>query len=83
MLPDTIDEFALRISHEMRDNVYYDMLEHRFLTEPASKLPTKVFVVRCPNVSFSDGTVVISNFQGVYTHMGKKIPAEDFIIIKE
>jgi hypothetical protein len=85
MLPDTIDEFALRISHEMRDNVYHDMLEHRFLTEPCIEVTDKGFCSRDVQMSrFSDGTVVISNFsKEVYTHMGKKIPAEDFIIIKE
>ncbi|MDD4363735.1 MAG: hypothetical protein PHD33_05985, partial [Atribacterota bacterium] len=85
MLPDTIDEFALRISTEMRDNVYYDMLEHRFLSEPCIEVTGEGFCSRDVQMSrFSDGTVVISNFsKDAYTYMGKQIPAEDFIIIKE
>lgn len=85
MLPDTIDEFALRISHGMGDNAYHDMLEHRFLTEPNIELREEGFKSRDVQMStFSDGTTVISNFsKQPYTYMGKQISGNDFIIIKE
>lgn len=85
MLPDTIDEFALRISREMHDNVYHHMVEHKFLTQPDIEVAEEGFRSRDVQMSrFSDGTTVISNFsKDAYTHRGKKIPAGDFIITKE
>ena len=77
-LPGGLDEISLKFSKELRNTYRSEMVDFRFITEPAA--PYSYVAESC----FADGTKVIANMTDKdYQYQENNIKAHSFIINKE
>jgi len=86
MMPDDFSERSYRMSHQMRETQYAEMLTHEFLTGPKISIdPEGLYHTHDVQKStFADGTVVVANFsQELFPYEKQSIKPRDFIIVKD